>query len=207
MSGLQRALVVQTRSAEETRIVGASLAPVLLPGDIISLSGDLGAGKTVFVQGLAAALGVHERVTSPTFTIVHEYSGRYPILHLDVYRLNNFQEVLDLGFEEFLDPHSIVAIEWGEAISPLLPRRHLDIDMRRADGGAEDSEDEVRKILFKPHGPEWVRKVQAMRTTAETLLGAVTDDPAGGGARFEVTTEPTARDDMGDRPGDEAGES
>ncbi len=206
MSGLQRALVVQTRSAEETRIVGASLAPVLLPGDIISLSGDLGAGKTVFVQGLAAALGVVERVTSPTFTIVHEYAGRYPILHLDVYRLNNFQEVLDLGFEEFLDPHSIVAIEWGEAISPLLPRRHLDIDMRRADGGAEDSEDEVRRILFKPHGPEWVRKVQAMRTTAETLLGAVTDDPAGGGARFEVTTEPTARDDMGDKPGEEAGE-
>jgi tRNA threonylcarbamoyladenosine biosynthesis protein TsaE len=186
---VQRALVVTTKSAEETRIVGASLAPILLPGDIISLSGDLGAGKTVFVQGLAAALGVQERVTSPTFTIVHEYSGRYPILHLDVYRLNNFQEVLDLGFEEFLDPLSIVAIEWGEAISPLLPRKHLDIEMR----SVMDADDE-RTLLFRPHGPEWVRKVQAMRSTAETLLDAVSDEA---GPRFLVTTDVPARDDMG----------
>ncbi|MEA2433490.1 MAG: tRNA threonylcarbamoyladenosine biosynthesis protein TsaE [Actinomycetota bacterium] len=195
---MQRALVVTTKSAEETRIVGASLAPVLLPGDIISLSGDLGAGKTVFVQGLAAALGVQERVTSPTFTIVHEYSGRYPILHLDVYRLNNFQEVLDLGFEEFLDPHSIVAIEWGEAINPMLPRRHLDIDMRRV-ASIDEADDDVRKLLFRPHGPDWIRKVQAMRSTAETLLDAISENE-GEGSRFTVTTEPTARDDMGTTP-------
>ncbi|MDQ3646612.1 MAG: tRNA (adenosine(37)-N6)-threonylcarbamoyltransferase complex ATPase subunit type 1 TsaE, partial [Actinomycetota bacterium] len=95
----QRALVGSTYSPEETRIIGASLSPVLLPGDVISLSGDLGAGKTVFVQGLAIALGVEKGVTSPTFTIVHEYEARYPIIHLDVYRLNSFQEVIDLGFE------------------------------------------------------------------------------------------------------------
>jgi tRNA threonylcarbamoyladenosine biosynthesis protein TsaE len=204
---VQKALVVTTKSAEETRIVGASLAPVLLPGDIISLSGDLGAGKTVFVQGLAAALGVQERVTSPTFTIVHEYSGRYPILHLDVYRLNSFQEVLDLGFEEFLDPHSIVAIEWGEAIAPLLPRRHLDIDMRRV----PDSDDDDRRLLFRPYGPDWVRKVQAMRSTAETLLDAISEE-TGEEPRFIVTSEPPARDDMragrsGDEGQMEAGES
>ena len=193
---MQRALVVTTKSAEETRIVGASLAPVLLPGDVISLSGDLGAGKTVFVQGLAAAMGVAERVTSPTFTIVHEYEGRYPILHLDVYRLNSFQEVIDLGFEEFLDPQAIVAVEWGDAIGPMLPRRHLDIELLRTDG-----EDDDRRLIFRPHGPDWIRKVQAMRSTAETLLDAVSSD-VGDKARFEVIADPRTRDDKGAAKGE-----
>lgn len=186
---VQRALVCNTYSAEETRIVGASLSPVLLPGDVISLSGDLGAGKTVFVQGLAIALGVETGVTSPTFTIVHEYEGRYPIVHLDVYRLDSFQEVIDLGFEEYLDPEAIVLIEWGEAIAPMLPRRHLDLEMRRADD--PDSEDE-RCLIFRPHGAEWIRKLQAMRTTAETLLNAAAAESTG--PRFEVTIDPLARE-------------
>lgn len=187
-----KALVCNTYSAEETRIVGASLAPVLLPGDVISLSGDLGAGKTVFVQGVAIALGVEGRVTSPTFTIVHEYEGRYPILHLDVYRLNSFQEVIDLGFEEYLDPEAIVLIEWGEAIAPMLPRRHLEVDLRRA-SSSDDSSDDERCLIFRPHGAEWIRKVQAMRGTAETLLNAASADATG--PRFVVTDDPFARDD------------
>src|SRR3712207_3691958 len=97
-----RVLTVTKRSVDETRIIGACLAPMLLPGDVISLTGDLGAGKTALVQGIAAALGVQQRVTSPTFTIVHQYDARYPFIHIDVYRLNSFQEVIDLGFEEFL---------------------------------------------------------------------------------------------------------
>jgi tRNA threonylcarbamoyladenosine biosynthesis protein TsaE len=188
----QRALVCNTYSAEETRIVGASLAPVLLPGDVISLSGDLGAGKTAFVQGVAIALGVETRVTSPSFTIVHEYEGRFPILHLDVYRLNSFQEVIDLGFEEYLDPEAIVLIEWGEAIAPMLPRRHLEVDLRRAMSSDESSDDE-RCLIFRPHGTEWIRKVQAMRSTAETLLNAAAMDASG--PRFVVTADPFARDD------------
>ncbi|HJR44279.1 MAG TPA: tRNA (adenosine(37)-N6)-threonylcarbamoyltransferase complex ATPase subunit type 1 TsaE [Actinomycetota bacterium] len=198
----QRALVCNTYSAEETRIVGASLAPVLLPGDVISLSGDLGAGKTVFVQGVAIALGVEARVTSPTFTIVHEYEGRYPILHLDVYRLNSFQEVIDLGFEEYLAPEAIVLIEWGEAIAPMLPRRHLEVDLRRAQN-SDESSDEERCLIFRPHGTEWIRKVQAMRTTAETLLNAASTEETG--PRFVVTADPFARDD-GD-PGAEVEEA
>ncbi len=186
----QRALVCNTYSAEETRIVGASLAPVLLPGDVISLSGDLGAGKTAFVQGVAIALGVGARVTSPSFTIVHEYEGRFPIIHLDVYRLDSFQQVIDLGFEEYLDPHSIVLIEWGEAIAPMLPRRHLDVDIRRAQ---DPSSEEERCLIFRPHGTEWIRKVQAMRSTAETLLNAVATENSG--ERFVVTETPFTRDD------------
>ncbi|MDP9068576.1 MAG: tRNA (adenosine(37)-N6)-threonylcarbamoyltransferase complex ATPase subunit type 1 TsaE [Actinomycetota bacterium] len=187
----QRALVCTTYSAEETRIVGASLSPVLLPGDVISLSGDLGAGKTAFVQGVAIALGVQRGVTSPTFTIVHEYQARYPIIHLDVYRLNSFQEVIDLGFEEYLDPEAIVLIEWGEAIAPMLPRRHLEVDLRRA---ADPSAEEERCLIFRPHGPEWVRKVQAMRSTAETLLNAAAAGTRTG-PRFVVTADPLPRDD------------
>lgn len=187
---MQRALVCNTYSAEETRIVGASLAPVLLPGDVISLSGDLGAGKTAFVQGVAIALGVEKGVTSPSFTLVHEYKGRFPIVHLDVYRLDSFQEVIDIGFEEYLDPDSIVLIEWGEAIAPMLPRRHLDIDIRRAQD--PDAEDE-RCLIFRPHGTEWIGKVQAMRSTAETLLNAAAVESTG--PRFVVTADPFARDD------------
>ena len=167
-------LSVVSRSAEETRILGASLAPVLLPGDVLSLNGDLGAGKTCLVQGLAAALGVEQRVTSPTFTLVHEYSGRFPIVHLDVYRLDYFQEVIDLGFEELLDPGAILIVEWGEAVAPLFPARYLDVELRHTGLPAEEPEeiDEERTVMFKPRGRGWDRKLEAMRVTAEALLDA-----------------------------------
>jgi tRNA threonylcarbamoyladenosine biosynthesis protein TsaE len=184
-----KVLSVLTHSAEETRIVGAALAPTLLPGDIVSLSGDLGAGKTVFVQGVAAALGVEKRVTSPTFTIVHEYDGRYPILHLDIYRLDSYQEVLDLGFEEFLDPSSVVLIEWGEAIGPLLPRRFLDIEIRQS----EEDDESIRSMRFRPRGIEWIPKLQTMADTAEALLDAMSPGESQG-PRFSVSEEPRPRD-------------
>ncbi|MDQ3877629.1 MAG: tRNA (adenosine(37)-N6)-threonylcarbamoyltransferase complex ATPase subunit type 1 TsaE [Actinomycetota bacterium] len=186
---MQRALSVVSRSPEETRILGASLAPVLLPGDVISLSGDLGAGKTVLVQGLATALGVQRRVTSPTFVIVHEYEGRFPILHLDVYRLDSFQEVIDLGFEELLDPEAILVVEWGNAVAPLLPRRHLDIVITHLGADAP----EQRSFVFQPSGPEWVFKVDAMRTTAETLLNAASPDEVAE-QRFSETLVSPVRD-------------
>lgn len=168
---------------------------MLLPGDVVSLSGDLGAGKTALVQGIAAASGVKGQVTSPSFTIVHEYEGRFPLIHIDVYRLNSFQEVIDLGFEEFLDPEAVVLVEWGNAIAPLLPRRHLEIDIRRVDGDEEDK----RFFVFRPHGREWVRKVQEMRDTAETLLNAASMGGAEG-PRFAVTEDPYFRDDRGSKP-------
>lgn len=168
--------------------MGAALAPLLLPGDLVSLSGDLGAGKTVFVQGLATALGVDGRVTSPTFTIVHEYSGRFPIVHLDIYRLQTFQELLDLGFEEFMDPSAIVLLEWGEAVEQLLPRAHLRLDIRRDVDGSDDH----RILTFRPIGEDWIRKVMGMTETAEALLDAAGMGHSEG-ARFEVVT----RDDGG----------
>ena len=105
---------VRTRSVEATRQVAAALEPILLPGDVILLSGDLGAGKTAFVQGLAAALGVTEQVTSPTFTLAASYEGRLRLHHLDVYRLDNLAEVLDLDLPELLEDHATICIEWAK---------------------------------------------------------------------------------------------
>lgn len=188
-----RALSVTSTSPEETRILGAALAPVMVPGDVVSLSGDLGAGKTVFVQGLARALGVETHVTSPTFTLVHEYRGRYPIRHLDVYRLDSFQEVIDLGFEQLFDPEAILVIEWGDAVSPFLPRRYLSVEIVH---GSVEEEDETRSISFRPTGPEWARKLESMKDLAETLLNAASDEVTAV-ERFRVLPIAPARDDRG----------
>jgi tRNA threonylcarbamoyladenosine biosynthesis protein TsaE len=155
---------IVTRSPDETRIVGASLAAVVLPGDVVSLGGDLGAGKTVFVQGFAGALGVLERVTSPTFTIHHQYMGRLKISHVDVYRLGSFQEVLDLGLEELLGD-SVLIVEWGNAIGPLLPRRRLDVMLRTVD-------DNHREISLRPSTGDWAQKLETVKTTVDALLAA-----------------------------------
>ncbi len=194
---MPRGLQVVTVSAEETRILGASLAPLLLPGDVLSLTGDLGAGKTCFVQGLATAMGARGPITSPSFTIVHEYEARYPIVHLDVYRLDSFQEVIDLGFEEFLDPRAVLLLEWGDAIEPLLPRTHLKIELRRM---ADPEDDDMREITFRPRGEEWVRKLSGMRGTAEALLDAASIE-AGEGSRFKDVG--AARDLRGAPPKEE----
>jgi tRNA threonylcarbamoyladenosine biosynthesis protein TsaE len=187
---MHRSLAVTSMSVEETRILGASLAPMLVPGDVLSLSGDLGAGKTVFVQGLAAALGVRERVTSPTFALVHEYGGQYRIVHVDVYRLDSWQEVFDLGFEELLDPEGIMIVEWGEALAPLLPRRHLEVDIRRS---VDPDAMNERDMVFRPGDNDWVRKLEGMRKTAETLLDAASADHSTG-ERFRYTVPLRSRE-------------
>jgi len=128
-------LEVVTGSPDETRAVGEAMAGVLGSGDVVSLTGDLGAGKTTFVQGAARGLGVAESVLSPTFTLVREYRGASPVFHVDVYRLDHLQDVLDLGFEEMLDSGGVVFIEWGDAIEALLPDDYLQVQMTISDGG------------------------------------------------------------------------
>jgi tRNA threonylcarbamoyladenosine biosynthesis protein TsaE len=143
-----RRIRCRSSSPEDTRAIAAALAPALRPGDVVALSGDLGAGKTCFVQGAAAALGVTERVTSPTFVLLREHQGTMPVRHLDVYRLSNLQELTDLGFEELLDPSTVVFIEWGDAIGPLLPDEYLEIELR---GDADDE----RAIDVHARGASW----------------------------------------------------
>ena len=162
-----------TRAAWETRALGEALAPELGPGDVIALGGELGAGKTVWVQGLAAGLGVSARVTSPTFTLMHEYRGRHRLLHVDVYRLQTFGELLDLGLEEWLESEAITVIEWGDALGPWLPDRRLDIDIRLGD------RPDQRSFSFRPGGPEWVAKLSRMHLNAKKLLAPPGASPLG----------------------------
>ncbi|MBI4729727.1 MAG: tRNA (adenosine(37)-N6)-threonylcarbamoyltransferase complex ATPase subunit type 1 TsaE [Acidobacteria bacterium] len=155
-----------SRSPEETQAIAEALAPALLPGDIVALSGDLGAGKTAFVQGAARGLGVKERVTSPTFVIVREYQGRVPVLHVDVYRLGNLRELVELGYEEFLDPAWVVFIEWGDAVDALLPDEWLEVELRREG-------DEERRVVFRAHGREWGRRLAGVRERTASWKAAV----------------------------------
>ncbi len=112
---------VQTHSPEETWALAAELADALAPGTVIALHGDLGAGKTCFIQGFAAALGIDEPITSPTYTLIGEYEGRLPLHHIDLYRLSGPEEALGLGLEEYFDADGITAIEWAERAEGLLP--------------------------------------------------------------------------------------
>lgn len=125
-----------SRSPDETRAVARALGRELRAGDVVSLSGDLGAGKTVFVQGIAEALGVAEHVTSPTFTLVHTYVGRVPLVHVDVYRLERLAELDDLALDE-IAADAVVAVEWGDAVAAGLPSRRTDVALRF---GQEDDE-------------------------------------------------------------------
>ncbi len=124
---------VETHSPEETWELAAELAGELGPGTVIALHGDLGAGKTCFVQGYAAALGIDEPVTSPTYTLIGEYQGRLPLHHIDLYRISGPEEALGLGLEEYFDAGGIVAIEWAERAEGLLPPGLLHIRIETDD--------------------------------------------------------------------------
>ncbi len=142
-------LEIGTTSPDETREVGAALAAVLVPGDVVSLTGDLGAGKTCLVQGAARALGATEPIVSPSFVLVREYRGTMPIYHVDVYRLDRMQEVIDLGFEDLLDPSGVVFVEWGSAIEALLPDARLEVEL------TADPETDARRLVVTGQGPVW----------------------------------------------------
>jgi tRNA threonylcarbamoyladenosine biosynthesis protein TsaE len=138
----------RTHSVEETRALAEDLGRILLrPGDLVVLAGELGAGKTVFAQGVARGLGVTERVVSPSFTIVREYEGRVPFAHIDVYRIDRLQELHDLGFDELLDDR-VTLVEWGDAAGPLLPADRLEVRLVPAG-------DEEREISVSAYGESW----------------------------------------------------
>ena len=115
-------------SVEETWAVAAQLAPELSPGRVIALIGDLGAGKTTFMQGLGFALGVKRPVTSPTFTLSVEYpTPRFKLVHMDLYRLNGPDDLLTIGFPEYLESGAVVAVEWPERAGDLIPSNAIRI--------------------------------------------------------------------------------
>jgi tRNA threonylcarbamoyladenosine biosynthesis protein TsaE len=121
---------IETNSPEETFAAGRKLGMTAKPGEIYTLSGDLGVGKTVFTQGLAAGLGITEHVNSPTFTIVQVYeSGRLPFYHFDVYRIGEVDEMEEIGYEDYFYGNGLCIVEWAERIRELIPAqaRHITI--------------------------------------------------------------------------------
>jgi tRNA threonylcarbamoyladenosine biosynthesis protein TsaE len=115
---------VETHSVDETIAFGQRLAAELQPGDVLGLSGELGAGKTALVKGIARSLGITQEVTSPTFTLIHEYGGgRLPLFHIDLYRLESVAQALAIGIEDYLNGSGVTVIEWAEKIESLLPAR------------------------------------------------------------------------------------
>lgn len=130
---------VITYSPEQTQKLAEKLGSLLTENTLITLSGELGAGKTTFTQGLAKGLGIKNQVTSPTFTLLKIYQGRIPLYHIDAYRLENV--IQDLGFDEYIDGDGVCVIEWSNFIEYLLPQDKLSIELT-------SNEDESRNIVF-----------------------------------------------------------
>ena len=151
-------ITAATKSADDTRELGASLAPLARPGDVVLLSGDLASGKTTFVQGFARGLGVEDRVVSPTFTLVRTYAGRLPLVHCDVYRLENLDEVSDLDLPEWLDDGGVALVEWGDVVAPALPADFLDVVIEFGDA------DDDRRFKMRVVGPRWSARLGALST-------------------------------------------
>jgi tRNA threonylcarbamoyladenosine biosynthesis protein TsaE len=159
-----------TDSVDQTRDVGAALAGVVQPGDVVLLAGDLGAGKTAFAQGLGRGLGIADRITSPTFTLARHYHGRLDLHHLDVYRLEHLTELFDVGLPELLDEGGVTLIEWGDTILPAIPADFLEV--RLTFGPAEDDGtdgaggEDHRTLALRPVGVRWHAR---QRVLAEVL--------------------------------------
>ena len=161
---------LRTKSVDDTRALAFELAALSRAGDVILLAGDLGAGKTAFAQGYGRALGVVEPITSPTFTLVRTYDeGRFPLIHVDVYRLDHLQEVVDLALLELVDEGAVALVEWGDVAAPALSPDFLEVGLEW--GAGEDE----RRISLRTVGHAWLARQGA--------LSAALGRWAGGGPR------------------------
>ena len=133
-----------SKSDSETKEIAERIAKTLSPGTVVCLFGEMGVGKTVFTNGLCRAMGVMDYVSSPTFTVVNEYDGDgFPIYHFDMYRIEDEDELLEIGFEEYLNSGGICIIEWPENVKSSLPKKRIDIKIIRGKGFSE------REIIIK----------------------------------------------------------
>lgn len=156
----QNTLDFISHSEAQTRRLGARLAPLLRPGDVVALLGDLGSGKTRWVQGVCQGLDISDPVVSPTFTLVNEYQGRYPVYHIDLYRLSGAAETLTFGLDDYLYGSGISLIEWADRAGNLLPGEYLAVELYHL-------EETKRRVVMRPFGP---RYVQLLETYKESVF-------------------------------------
>ncbi len=131
--------LIISNSAEETEQFGHKLAQQLKPGDVLAFFGDLGSGKTTLIKGICNGLEVEADITSPTFTLIHEYSGRLPVYHFDFYRIANSREVWELGGDEYFSGEGVCLIEWADKIQDFLPESRIEIHLSNCFEGLQNS--------------------------------------------------------------------
>lgn len=148
-------ITIETASAEETQAIARRLARLLDPGELLALVGPLGAGKTCFVQGLAEGLGIDSPVTSPTFVLMRLHRGATPLCHVDAYRLSGAEELLDLGFDDWLD-ESVVAVEWADTVDEALPPGRIEVLIEYAGDG--------RVLRLRGIGRDAARIIERMKS-------------------------------------------
>ena len=147
---------VITRSAEETQQLGRHIGGMALPGDVYLLVGNLGAGKTCLTQGIVWGLGISEYALSPTFVLVRELHGRLPLYHIDLYRLDNLEEISDLGLDEYFYDKGVSVVEWAEKGMSLLPPEHLLVEI-------DYLSDTERRFNFHPHGKRYMELLTGLK--------------------------------------------
>lgn len=140
--------IYESYSYEDTSKIAAEIAQDLKGGEFIAMYGDLGAGKTAFVQGVAKALGIDRPVTSPTFTIVNEYEGRLTLYHFDVYRIEDSEEMYEIGYDEYISSGGVCIVEWAELIEDLFPDQYIKITILKD----VDKDFDYRKIILERKG-------------------------------------------------------
>lgn len=137
---------IVTKTPEETKEIGERIGKLLEAGSVVCLNGDLGAGKTTLTQSIAKGLDVDDYVTSPTFTLIKEYEGRYHVNHFDVYRIEDIDEMYDIGYEEYIYSEDVTIIEWASIIEEILPKERIDINIKKLEKNNE------REIAIEIYG-------------------------------------------------------
>jgi tRNA threonylcarbamoyladenosine biosynthesis protein TsaE len=145
---------IELSTLQRTESLGTVLGKIAEPGDIITLAGTLGAGKTALTQFIGRGLGIDPRIyiTSPTFSLLHEYQGRIPLYHMDLYRLGSEEEIESLGFPEYFYGHGLTVIEWSERLGSLMPAERLHVEL-------VISGENSRTAHLNAHGELWQKKV------------------------------------------------
>lgn len=156
-------ITIKTASVKETIAIGKTLGKLMSPGDVIYLTGELGAGKTCFVKGIAEGLGIRGKdITSPTFIIINEYKGKIPLYHIDLYRIGVIDDLRDIGMEELVYGKGVTAIEWAERIKDVLPDERLDVTLKWVD----DNTRTIEMNAFGRHHKEILKKLREGKSSS-----------------------------------------